>query len=147
MHDTFKSGLFTDLCQASRFFITYSPSSLKLLQILDKQYKTNFRAKFQANYSSGVNQHHIAYLNTDNQIFITNFSFKIASKMFTFDDTELVIHPIAQPCGGAAAVEPPDEEQVPLFLYPKWERKGRYVLSAIKAFIDKNNYLKGIKFL
>ena len=92
MHDTFKSGLFTDLCQASRFFITYSPSSLKLLQVLAKQYNTNFRAKFQAHYSQGVRQHHIAFLNSDTQILIPNFTLTAPTKMFTFDNSKLIIH-------------------------------------------------------
>jgi len=142
VHDTFKSGLFTDLCQASRFFITYSPSSLKLLQVLDKQYNTNFRAKFQANYSKGVAQHHIAFLNSDTQIFIPHFTLTAPTEMFTFDDSKLTIHPGS--CGQPLI---PDEESepIPLFLYPKWEKKGRYVLKAIKEFLDKNNYLKGTK--
>lgn len=143
VHDTFKSGLFTDLCQASRFFITYSPSSLKLLQVLDKQYNTNFRAKFQANYSKGVTQHHIAFLNSDTQIFIPNFTLTSPTEMFTFDDSKISIHPSDQPCGMIQETELQETADIPLFLYPKWEKKGRYVLKAIKEFLDKNNYLKG----
>ena len=145
VHDTFKSGLFTDLCQASRFFLTYSPSSLKLLQVLDKQYNTNFKTKFQTNYSKGVAHHHVAFLNSDTQIFIPNFTLTAPTEMFMFDDTKLILHPSDQTCGQSltTTTSTDTEEEVPLFLYPKWEKKGRYVLKAIQAFLDKNNYLKG----
>ena len=141
----FQIRLFSDLCQASRFFITYSPSSLKLLQNLDKQYNTNFQAKFQAHYSQGVRQYYIAFLNSDTQIFIPNFTLTAPTKIFTLDDSKLIIHPSDQACGQTMKAVDEELEPIPLFLYPKWEKKGRYVLKAIKEFLDKNNYLKGRK--
>ena len=135
MHDTFKSG-------CSQIFVKPQDSSL-LLQNLDKQYNTNFQAKFQAHYSQGVRQYYIAFLNSDTQIFIPNFTLTAPTNIFTFDDSKLIIHPSDQVCGQTKVDE--ELEPIPLFLNPKWEKKGRYMLTAIKEFLDKNNYLKGRK--
>lgn len=151
IHDIFKSGLYSDLLQSSHFFITYCPSSLKLLQILDKQYKFNFREKFQAVYSLGVTNHHIAYLNTDTQTFFPNLNLRpdytSPIEMFHFDESKVIFHSSDQPCPSSGIVENDAEgtletSAIPLHLF-KWEKRGRYVLKALQGLLDDKNCLLG----
>ena len=151
IHDVFKSGLYNDLIQSSHFFITYCPGSLKLLQILDKQYKFNFRSKFQEHYAQGIIKHYIAFLNTDSQTFFPAFNILLeqtgSTEMFNFDESQVVFHSKNMACPNVAAVSNEEglleTDSLPLHLYPKWEKRARYVLKIIKAMIDDQNCLKG----
>ena len=59
--------------------------------------------------------------------------------MFKFD--EYKVHLATEPCSDNPSSEKPCA--VPLHLFPKWEKRGRYVLKEIQAFLDSSNCLAG----
>ena len=152
IHDIYKSKLYSDIFQSTHFFITYSPSASKFLQLIDKQYCLEFRKKFQKYYPTGIKNKDIAFVNTNTQIFVesinTVLSLSGKTKMFLFDDSVLSVHPIEMPCSSisdspSASSTSPPQNDIPLFLYPKWQKRGEYVLKHLHAFLDPNNCLTG----
>ena len=150
LHDVYKSNLYSDICQGGRFFLTYCPASLKLLQILDKAFQTQFRAIFQIDYAAGVFNKNIAYLNTDALIFLPKIDEHfnaLPTTMFKFDQTPFAVHLADTPCGGSSkeddltpAAASIDES---LALYPKWQKKALFVLKQLRGWIDTDNCLIG----
>ena len=144
IHDIFHTGLYSFLLQSSIFFLTYCSTNIKLLQIIDKQFNSTFKNKFQNFYSEGLDTHSVAFLDTDSQVFfpaINTLFQKKTAIMFKFD--EYKVHLASEPC------TPSSEKPcaVPLHLFPKWEKRGRYVLKEIQAFLDSSNCLAGNKDL
>ena len=147
IHDIFHTGLYSSLLQSSIFFLTYCSTNIKLLQIIDKQFNSSFRKHFQDFYSEGLANHSVAFLNTDSQVFFPALNalfHKKSTNMFKFD--EYKVHLTTESCSDNPGSSSEKPCAIPLHLFPKWEKRGRYVLKEIRAFLDSNNCLAGNMF-